>query len=65
MKKYRLCGRYRNEPRDQHFDTELAEDTDAQAWVKSFCAERPSFRPARLVEILRPGDYRQVPLPVL
>ena len=65
MKAYRLCGRYRNERKDQYFNNSLEDDQSAQEWVRRFCKERRSFRPARLVEVIRAGDYREIPLPTL
>lgn len=61
-KNYRLSGRFKNNRKIERFD--FVQDTDeaARDWASRFCADRPAFKHAHLVEVIRVGEYRPIPL---
>ena len=61
MKTYRICGRHKLKRQNEHFDVVLENDLEAQQWAQKFCDERPSFMRSRLVEVIKVGDYREIP----
>ncbi|HEY0979535.1 MAG TPA: hypothetical protein VGE23_01705, partial [Candidatus Paceibacterota bacterium] len=55
-------GRYQNSRKTERFDFSQNTDEEARDWASRFCADRPAFKHAHLVEVIRVGEYRPISL---
>lgn len=65
MHVYTLCGRHGRNCRNEHIKQSCESDEKARAWVRQFCIDHPTFKPFKLSQTVRIGEYREVPLPAL